>query len=504
MFAVISIPQFPLQAALRHEPELWTKPVALVDPGRSTPVVHDVTDAARTAGVIEGLTPTQAMARFGNVMIRHRSLALESAATEASLQCAYAFSPLIEATAAGVCTLDMRGLALVSAADTAAIAEWAAKLRSALAGQNLRASVGVGPTPNLARHAARWSEGVEIVGDATAFVASLPVAALEPSRDIARILHTWGIRTVGELLALGQEALADRFGLEALALFAAASTTATRPLQIVRPSEQFEDSFEFEHEIETMEPLLFILRRFVDQLSRRLELAGRVAERLTLRLRLESGEILERRLPVPQPTREPEILFRMLHTHLETLRTGSPIRSVALRLDPSQPEQKQLGLFEMALRDPHQFQETLARLAALVGANRVGTPLLEDTHRPDAFRLVPPDFENAPAVLENRPPTALRAVAIRRLRPAMKATVETEAGTADAPSNGAPSQPPVSIRCSVAHGNLRVAIGPWRASGNWWEPGAWQREEWDVASRSGKVLRLARRPDGWFVEGILD
>ena len=49
-----------------------------------------------------------------------------------------------------------------------------------------------------------------------------------------------------------------------------------------------------------------------------------------------------------------------------------------------------------------------------------------------------------------------------------------------------------------------MTIGPWRASGNWWEPGAWEREEWDAATSDGKVIRLVRQPGGWFVEGVMD
>src|ERR1051326_7190120 len=302
MFAVIYIPRFALQAALRHEPELGSKPIALVDPERTTPLVCDLTDAARQRGVSEGLTPTQAMARCAELSVRHRSVAQEIAAGHAVLQCAWGFSPHIEATAPGVCTLDLRGLAILSEDDPGAMSGWAAHLRAALAGQQLRVRVGIGPTPNLARHAARWADGIEIVRDPKAFIASLPVAALEPSSDVTTVLQKWGIRTVGELLALGQEALVDRLGLEALALCAAASTSVVRPLNLVRPSERFEESFEFETAIETIEPLLFVLRRFVDQLSQRLEWVGVAAELLVLRLRLESGDSLERRLPIPPPT----------------------------------------------------------------------------------------------------------------------------------------------------------------------------------------------------------
>ena len=496
MFAVIHLPQFVLQAALRHEPELWLKPVALVDPALATPRICEATESARVAGIGEGLTSTQALARCATVSIRPRSIGLETAATDAVLQCAYGFSPYIEATSAGLCTLDLRGLAALKEGDPLSLARWAGQLRQALAGLNLRARIGVGPTPNIARHAARWAEGIEIVEDPKQFIATLPVMALEPSSDVVDILGKWGIRTVGELLALGQEAVGDRLGLEALALFAAASTGATRPLKLVQPSATFEETFEFEQEIETLEPLLFILRRFVDQLARRLNGVGLVAELLTLKLRLESGETLERRLRIPEATREAETLFRMIQTHLETIRASSPIRSVSLAANPGRPQVKQFGLFETVLRDPRQFQETLARLAALLGEDRVGTPVLENSHRPDAYRLAPPDFENAPDSLRSRVAEILRATPLRRIRPAVPARVETEGDGTEAT--------PVSLRCAVTNGRLQVTVGPWRASGQWWEPGAWQREEWDASTSEGKVIRLVRQPAGWSVEGVLD
>lgn len=491
MFAVLYLPQFPLQAALRHEPELWTGPVALVDPARTPSLVCGLTDPARQRGVSEGLTPTQAMARCGDVAIRHRSSAQEAAAHQAILQCAWGFSPHIEATAPGVFTLDLRGLACLSGNDPEGMVSWAAQVRAALECQHLRARIGVGPTPNLSRHAARWGAGIEIVSDAAAFIGSLPVAALEPSSDVAAVLQNWGIRNVGELLALRPEEVVDRLGLEALALFAAASIHVTRPLNLARPPECFDEAYEFEDAVETMEPLLFILRRFVDPLSHRLALSGLAAERLILRLRLDSGEVLERRLAIPRPTRVADILFRVLHTHLETLRTDSPVKALALTADPCRPEQKQLGLFEAALRDPQQFQETLARLTAWLGPERVGNPVRENTHRPDAFRMLPPDFENAPESSGPNPDSL--PVPIRRFRPSVPAEVRT-CGEDNAP---------VYLKCTVAQGKLKRVVGPWLVSGDWWQPCAWEREEWDAVAGE-KVLRLVRKPDGWFVEGILD
>jgi protein ImuB len=361
----------------------------------------------------------------------------------------------------------------------------------------------VGPTPNVARQGARWGSGIEIVEEPGAFIAALPVNALEPSPETTAILRRWGIQTVGELLGLGQEALTARLGLEALALFAAASSQASRPLQCVQPAERFEDAFEFEPEVETLEPLLFILRRFVDQLSLRLEPRGLIAEAMVLQLTLEAGEKVTTRLRLPQPTRRPDVLFRTLQTYLETVRTESPVKAVSLAVVPTRDEQKQLGLFETIISDPHRFQETLARLAAVLGPDRVGTPALENTHRPDAFHLSPPDFENAPVPEESRAAQVLPTTPIRRFRPAVKAEVECETIPGEQPARSAPPRP-VSVRCGVVKGRLKITVGPWRASGNWWEPEAWEREEWDAATSDGQVIRLVHQPDGWFVEGVVD
>ena len=92
----------------------------------------------------------------------------------------------------------------------------------------------------------------------------------------------------------------------------------------------------------------------------------------------------------------------------------------------------------------------------------------------------------------SQPRPALQAPGLRRLRPAPVATVESVDGR------------PSSIHCPIAQGRLVVTLGPWRASGRWWDTGTWQREEWDATTLRGQVLRLVRQPDGWTVDAVLD
>ena len=168
-----------------------------------------------------------------------------------------------------------------------------------------------------------------------------------------------------------------------------ANGQSDRMLKLIRPPESFEESFEFENEIETAEPLLFMLRRFLEQFAIQLSGIYLVTKELTLRITFTNKQIYERIFKIPQPTNNVDLLFRMLHTHLENFKSEYPIVAVALNAQPIKPAREQFGLFETTLRNPHQLSETLARLTGLLGADHVGTPVLEETHRPDAFRMEP-------------------------------------------------------------------------------------------------------------------
>src|SRR6267143_3433802 len=209
------------------------------------------------------------------------------------------------------------------------------------------------------------------------------------AQEIFAILYKWGIHTLGQLAALDKEELAARLGPEAIRMWERANGQSNRVLKLIRPPESFEESFEFENEIETAEPLLFMLRRFLEQLAVQLSGIYLVTKELTLRITFTDKQIYERIFKIPQPTNNVDLLFRMLHTHLENFKSEYPIVAVALNAQPINPAREQFGLFETTLRNPHQLSETLARLTGLLGADHVGTPVLEETHRPDAFRMEP-------------------------------------------------------------------------------------------------------------------
>ena len=312
-------------------------------------------------------------------------------------------------------------------------------------------------------------------------------------RQILAILHKWGIHTLGQLALLNKQQLSARLGHQAVQMWERANGQSNRVLKLIRPPESFDESFEFENEIETVEPLLFMLRRFLGQLAIRLSGIYLVATELTLRITFTNKQIYQRIFKIPQPTNNVDLLFRMLHTHLENFKSQYPIVAVALSVQPIKPAREQFGLFETTLRNPHQLSETLARLTALLGVDRVGTPFLEETHRPDAFRMEAFAWQ-AVAIDLNRP-KALEPTfqtALRRFRPNISASVLLD------------EDGPVHVRGADVRGKIIEQRGPFLISGNWWDEKSWTRAEWDLQLEDGRLIRCHESEATWRIDGIYD
>ncbi|PTX90943.1 DNA polymerase Y family protein [Opitutus sp. ER46] len=542
MYAVLHLAEFALQAVLRTEPGTAGQPAALFSDQTRKSLVLVANAPARAAGVISGMTAPQAVARSPHLIIRTPSPTAEADARAALLAVGFTLSPLVEDTAPGICTVDLKGSvpAQYGPASRAAVAQ--------LAEFGLTTTVGIAPTPLLALYAARAaghraaaaataapraSAGPEQltllslrpedeadapapaapgeraariedaagtydaaapvlhVTDATTFLGPLPLAAADPPPEMASILHSWGLRTVGDLAALSRDDIGRRLGPAGLALWDRARGGAARPLHPVALPETFGAAREFEEEVETLEPLLFILRRFLERITLELRTHGFVAAELALTLTLADDSRHERSFRLPEPTADLEILFRTLHTHLESLHTDSAVIGLRLDATPARPLVRQQGLFDTGLRDPHGFAETLARIVAIVGSDRVGTPVMEDTHRPDAVKLEPPSPIVPPlAAPPVHPPAGLP---LRRFRPPLRAQLELTDGR------------PTYLWTERFNGAVTQLRGPWLNSGGWWQNDrSWRRVEYDVALATGGLYRMVLTEQQWLVEGEYD
>ena len=354
-----------------------------------------------------------------------------------------------------------------------------------------RVNVAVASNPDAAFHAARGFSGISIVpqGDEAKFLASLPVALLAPSEEIEETLARWGIRTFHDLAMLPDLGIAARLGEEGVRLQQLARGEGDRPLKPVEATQHFEQQMELEYPLELLEPLMFVLGRLLGDVCARLEERALGVIGLRVRLQLENADAHERSIRLPVPMRSSRVFLKLLELDLEKHPPPAPIVKVYLAAEPAKPRTTQNGLFIPLAPEPEKLELTLARIAAVVGEENVGSPELVNTHRPGAFRMSAPLQSRLSKTFPSRDREGAVTLALRAFRPPLAAKVQ--AGFISAPG---------------IHGRISRQAGPWRTSGDWWSAGAWACDEWDIELAGGALYRICcdAQTGRWFVEGSYD
>ena len=275
---------------------------------------------------------------------------------------------------------------------------------------------------------------------------------------------------------------------------------------------RFIQSIELEWPIEELEPLSFVFARLLDPLAVTLERADRAAAAIRVALRLVDKTTHARILQLPAPIRDPRVLRTLLLLDLESHPPSAGIDIVTIEIDPAPSRIVQFSLLERAIPSPETVATLTARLNALVGESRCGSPSLLDSHRPDAFemqrfnpidrcRLSPLHFapSHPPHPSPLAPCSTPGTLVLRRFRPPIAVRVAVERGR---PAHIA------NLRRGVPNGRVEQAAGPWRSSGCWWNAAGehWDRDEWDVALGDGSLCRLFRdrTNERWFLDAVID
>src|SRR3954471_7223431 len=170
MFATIYLPDFYLQAAMRHQPELFGNPVALLDDQEKKAVIIQLNAAAEEVGVHRGMTPSQGLARSLELVIKVRNHPQEKMLHEILLHFAGTLSPYVEATAPGIATVEFTDPRNLGTKVSGVIAQ--------LGDSEIIAQAGIAPTPDASFLAAHLAEPVLQIQDAREFLAALPIEVL--------------------------------------------------------------------------------------------------------------------------------------------------------------------------------------------------------------------------------------------------------------------------------------------------------------------------------------
>ena len=242
-------------------------------------------------------------------------------------------------------------------------------------------------------------------------------------------------------------------------------------------------------------------------------------------------------LQLPVPVQDSKTLLKLLQLELQAHPPKAPVKKVLLTIEAAPSHKVQGELFIPPGPEPQRMEITLARIKAIAGETRVGSPVLRNTHRPDAFlmqKFLPSEAlgartprpprtggdqeENAktkkqagyPRSQEHCP--AFPHSALRRFRPAIPARVEVKDAV------------PIFVTFLNQRHKVLAQAGPWRNGGDWWNESSWARDEWDVtliekSNRAHKThpFETVSNPEAvvyriyfdlhsqqWLVEGMYD
>jgi protein ImuB len=213
-------------------------------------------------------------------------------------------------------------------------------------------------------------------------------------------------------------------------------------------------------------------------------------------------------------------MLALLRLSLEAHPPPAPVTRIAVSASAVSVRPAPRELWEPAGPATRDLETMLSRLVTLAQPHNVGSPVITDSHRPDAFVLapfVPPAGGDLDPVQTSpfargatrevgadgpaSPRTLAGPLALRRLRPPRRIEVTTDGTT-----RGNGRRPARVILDGRAPLRVVTGAGPWRVTGEWWDAHPWARDEWDVELADGLVCRLARdRIQGdWYLDGVYD
>jgi protein ImuB len=477
LYACLYAQDFCAQALLRLRPELRSRACAVMDGEPPLRQVCSLNLQARSLGVVPGITQTE-LETFSGVTVLRRAKAEEEATRSALLNCAGTFSPRIEDQSRDdvfLCVIDIAGTGRLFGPPLALAKTLLERVRTF----GFSARVSISRNFHAAVCAARGVSKNPITvippGEEAAALAALPLTVLDLTDKQAETFSMWGIHTLGRLAALPEKPLIARMGQDGQRLSELTRGKYPHLFLPVEPAFKLEERMELDTPVELLTSLLFVISVMLEQLI--LRAAGRALAlaTVTIHLSLENEAEHIRAVRPAVPSNDRELWIKLIHLDLEAHPPQAAILSLIVSAEAGCTSKVQLGLFSTQLPEPARLDVTLARLRAIVGENNVGRAVLNDTHRPNSYRLAP--FSVPPGAVSDVVISQPRVV-LRQLRPAESTAVTLH------------ERRPAGFFFREKRYAVERAYGPWLSSGEWWNPALWSLEQWDLIARSheGSVL----------------
>ena len=455
--ACVDAAALPLQLLLRAHPDWVRQPVAVVDADRPQGLVLWINERARRAGVRPGQRYATALALAPDLRAAVVTPSQIDESIRALADGLRRYSPHVEPSTVtpGVFWLDASGLNRLYPSMQA----WASAVRLELQRAGVRATVAVGVSRFGAYALAKFHHGTTIcldAGEERAAVDRVPLSALDLDPDARERLSSLGIETVGDFLRLPGDAVRQRLGNAADALYQLAAGRRWAPLVPVPATVPQERVLHFDAPETSTERVLFVVKRLLDSLVAGLAQQSLAIVDLEINLTLDDRATRVEHVRPASPTLDAVHLVTLVRLRLDAIRLSSGITTLRVTAETCSADPLQLRLLQQARRDPDAAHQACARLRAELGEDAVVRARVCDAHLPGA-RFVWERFDRMPMQ------TAARVVSARPLVRRIFARPE-----ARSPEPGA-----------------RLS-GPYILSGGWWGGGL-RRDYYFAETREGAL-----------------
>jgi protein ImuB len=331
------------------------------------------------------------------------------------------------------------------------------RLRSGVEEMGFTATLATGPTARGTLWLARSGE---------LHLEKVPLEAACHEETLS-FLKSIGIATLGELMRLPREGLAQRCGPRLLDDLDRALGAAPEPRAFFDPPPRFAAKLELPAEVTHAEGLLFEARRLLVQLEGLLTARQAGVRAFTLSLLHEEGESLLQ-VGLASPARDAERLAQLLRERLNTLTLKNPVEAIRLEAKDFVPlHARSAGMFGDAGAEAEDWARLLERLRARLGHDAVSGLATHPDHRPEhAWRRVEPG-EWDPHEFRQPGPRPLWLLQPKRL----------------------------------AEGEFVLLAGPERIESGWWD-GDVGRDYFIARFPNESLIWVYRETGEWFLHGL--
>jgi protein ImuB len=369
--------------------------IAITDRAGARRVVIAANEAARLAGIHAGMQVPQALLREPELRLVDRCRADERRALRALADWSLQFSSTVYVEPA-------RWVIWLEIGASLRYFEGLLALRSRieLGIRALHYSASVGIAPSL--EAAALFALAANIPPATdreqikPLASSLHLTLLTLDNKVIEQLRAAGLTTIGEVLDIPTAALARRFGPDVTTYIRRLLGEHPDPRRPHRPAETYRRRYDFADPIQSVEGLLFPLRRLLQEFEGYLRGRDCAIQRLEITLRHRDSPESAFSLHTSAPMRDSSRLFALLREKLERTPWASPVAEVILSAQEFlAPEVLQVDFFDDSQRQNAGWTALIDKLRARLGEHAIRSLGLRDDHRPEHAWCIQNDAEGA-------------------------------------------------------------------------------------------------------------